>query len=307
MTGAPGDAPSRPQHAGPEAPAAEALNVHFHQLAGLRELARRGTLTEAAAALHVTQPALSQSLAQLERRVGVALLERDGRRRRLTEAGQELARFAEETLGRAAELQRWLLAHRAGESGTLRVGMIDAASLYFLPGTIREFRAAHPAVQLRLLVADSAALLRRLQGFELDLAFVVGPVEGEFESAAVAREPLHLYAPPGASEQPQQGAWVLYPAGSRTRTLIDEGLERLGMQPQVILESSNPEVLRQMVSLGLCWSVLPPGVAEDGAAPLAPYRREAVAERVLVGVRRRGAPPDERAEAFLGLARRAQR
>ena len=190
-----------PEVAGDDAPepigAIEAapLNVHMQQLAYLRAVERHGSLTEAARRLGVTQPALSQAIAQLERRLGAPLLERDGRRRRLTEAGLEVARFASEVLGRAAELREWLDELEAGGAGVLRIGMIDAASLYVLPKTVRAFRDASPGVQMQLIVDRSAVLLDRLARFELDVAFVVGPPPEGYRSSEVLSEPLYVYAP----------------------------------------------------------------------------------------------------------------
>ncbi len=282
-------------------PDAPPLNLHLQQLAYVRALERSGTLTEAARRLQVSQPALSQSLSQLERRLGVPLLERDGRRRQLTEAGREVARFAGETLARAGALRDWLDAYAEGREGTLRVGMIDAASLYALPTAIRGFRATHPEVQLELVVDRSGLLLERLARFELDLAFVVGPVAPEFDAVEVLNEPLYLYAPPGTTEEPSDGEWVLYPPGRQTRRIIDAGLAARGIWPRISLESDNPAVLGQMVALGLGWSVLPEGVVEGVSPELAASRREQIAERTLLAARRPQSPPDARAEAFLGL------
>lgn len=288
----------------PQGGPAEAIPIpfpfHAHQLAYLREVGRSATFTAAAERLGISQPALSQALAALERNLGVRLFERDGRRRVPTEAGAEAARFAAEVLGRAAELRSWIAGRRQGDAGSLAVGMIDAASLYLLPGTIGSFRTAHPGVELRLLVDTSEALMARLRRFEIDLAFVIGPAGDDLVSQAVRTEPLHIYAPPSAPGPAGSAAWALYPAGSHTRSLIDDGLRRLGITPRVMLESGNPEVLRQVVVLGLGWSVLPAAVAED--APLRAERRERVAERTLLGIRRSGAAPDARVEAFLGLA-----
>ena len=277
------------------------LNLHLQQLAYVRALERSGTLTEAARRLQVSQPALSQSLSQLERRLGVPLLERDGRRRQLTEAGREVARFAGETLARAGALRDWLDAYTEGREGTLRVGMIDAASLYALPAAIRAFRATHPEVQLELVVDRSGVLLERLARFELDLAFVVGPVAPEFDAVEVLSEPLYLYAPPGTTEEPSDGEWVLYPPGRQTRRIIDAGLAARGIWPRISLESDNPAVLGQMVALGLGWSVLPEGVVEGVSPELAASRRDQIAERTLLAARRAQSPPDARAEAFLRL------
>ncbi len=278
---------------------------HAHQLAYLREVERAPTFTAAAERLGISQPALSQALASLERHLGVPLFERDGRRRVLTEAGVEAARFASEVLGRAAALRSWIGARGQGDAGALAVGMIDAASLYLLPSTIGAYRAAHPAVDLRLLVDTSEALMERLRRFELDLAFVIAPAGEDLEALPVRTELLHIYAPanaPGASDDPADAEWALYPSGSHTRSLIDDGLRALGIIPRVTLESGNPEVLRQVVALGLGWSVLPGAVADEDVAAGHATRRERVAERTLLGVRRAGAAPDARVEAFLRLA-----
>lgn len=277
------------------------LNLHLHHLAYLREVERSGTFTAAARRLHVSQSALSQALAEFERRLGVPLFERDGRRRVLTEAGREAARFAAEVLGRATELRAWADARRAGASGSLVVGMIDAASLYVLPAAVAAFRAAHPAVSLRVVVDGSQSLLDRLMRFEVDLAVVVAPVAPAFAAVEVAREPLRLYGPPGIPAPGPDSEWVLYPSGSHTRAVIDAALAARRIAPRVILESSNPQVLRQLVALGLGWSVLPERVAEEGDVPLR-ASGEALGERTLVGLRRPGAAPDARAEAFLALA-----
>ncbi len=278
------------------------FSFNAQQLAYLREVARCGTLTAAAEALDVSQPALSQALAELERRLGVPLFERAGRRRVFTEPGAQVARFAEEVLGQAAELRAWLEAYSEGEGGTLSVGMVDAASLYVLPRAIERYREECASVQLRLKVDSSQVLLDQLRHFELDLAFVIGPVSDEFEAVPVRSEPLHIYAPPGVTGGPPRDAdWALYHAG-QTRTQIDEGLRWRGIHPNVVLESGNPEILRQVVALGLAWTVLPMEVAERGTPSLSSQRYEAIAERTLLGVRRAGSPADARVEAFLALA-----
>lgn len=296
-----------------DSPAGEPTLFHFRQLAYLREVARLQSFTRAAEALAVSQPALSQSLADLERRLGVALFERDGRLRRLTEEGRETLAFAERTLADLGALRERLDARRRGESGALRVGMIDAASLYVLPAVIRRYRQQYPDVELSLVVDTSTALVARLRSFDLDLVFVVAsPEDGDLRADEVLREPLHVYGPPGArTPLPPPGAeWVLYPAGSRTRAAIDAGLASIEVHPRIALESHNPEVLRQMAALGLGWTVLPLPVAQveagrgggdRGRGGLRLRQGPLVAERSLVGVRRRAENP--RVEAFLDLAR----
>jgi DNA-binding transcriptional LysR family regulator len=286
--------------------ASEIPNLTLQQLAYLREMDRSKTVTAAAQTLGISQPALSQALAEIERRLDVALFERRSRRLELTEAGRRTASFAEEVLGHAEALDRWLAAYRGGRAGSLRVGMIDAASLYVLPAAVRQFRDQHPDVELQLTVDRTAILLDQLRRSDLDLAFVVGPVPepfvaDDFVTTELRDEPLYLYGPPDDTD-PETGDWVLYPTGRQTRALIDEGFARRAIRPNVTLESDSPDVLRQLVDLGLGWSVLPEGVAEAGPRPLRRFNDEPIAQRTLLALRREGATTDPRVDAFLELA-----
>ncbi|MFC1611344.1 LysR family transcriptional regulator [Myxococcota bacterium] len=279
------------------------LNIHMQHLAYLREVTRCPTFTEAAKRLHISQPALSQALAELERRLGVTLFEKAGRARQLTAEGEEVAAFARTILSQGEDFERHLQLHRRGEGGVLRVGMIDAVALYVLPGVVRSFRRRYPEVELQLTVDTSAALLNGLETFDLEMAFVVGPVDAAISGERLLSEPMYIYAPRNNAGRPREAEWVLYPEESHTRALIDVGLARLDIVPHVTLESSNPQILRQMVVLGLGWTVLPAGVAERGPAPLERWRRRAVARRQLLSVRRESAPTDARVERFMEMVR----
>ena len=277
-------------------------SLHLQQLLYLREVDRHGSLTRAAEQLEMTQSALSHSLRQLERRLGVTLFDGAGRGRALSQDGREVLRFAERVLAEAADLDERLRGGLSGTRGRLVVGAVDAAALHVLPEAVRAYRRAHPGVQLTLAVESSSVLLRRLRAFELDLAFVIGPVEEELAPTEIRRDPLHIYAPPGPWQELDEAEWILYPAGSRTRRIIDEGLARLGISPRVSIESNNPEVLRQLVSLGFGWSVLPPAVAEsDGGRKMEYARGVQVAELPLIAARPPSRASEPRAHAFTRL------
>jgi len=285
----------------------ESVNVHFQQLAYLREIARGGTWSEAAKRLHISQPALSQAMSELERRLEVPLFDTVGRRRVLSAEGEELLAFAERSLDDLSEVVERLRAGAAGEGGRLRVGMIDAASLYILPGAIREHRRKHRSVRLLLTVAASSELLERLHHHELDLAFITGPHdESGFDSETLLEEKLHIYGPKGARLESDVD-WVLYPRGSHTRQFIDAALAERSILPRVVLESGNPQVLRQMVSLGFGWSVLPEGVVHGAARECVRHGRQAVASREIQAVYRSGRREEPRLAAFLQLARQRAR
>ena len=139
---------------------------------------------------------------------------------------------------------------------------------------------------------------RAIRAFELDLAFVIGPVEDDLAPTEIRRDPLHIYAPPGPWQELDEAEWVLDPAGS----LIDEGLARLGISPRVTIEGNNPEVLRQLVSLGFGWSVLPPAVAESGEGRKMEYARGVqVTELPLIAARPPRRASEPRADAYTRL------
>jgi len=286
-------------------PAKLPLNLHLQHLVYFREVQRRGGISEAARALSVSQPALSQALSEMEKRLGVALYEREGRKRHLTAAGEEFLRFAQEVLERAEEVERRLQDRRQGRSGVLRVGMIDAASLYVLPATMQAFRAKRPEVDLALTVAPSEQLLHALRHYQLDLAIAVGPRNDPgFSAVRIRREPLLIYAPPGSRGRKLQDCeWILYPPHSRTRAVIDAALSEKGITPRITLESGSPEVLRQLVSLGLGYSVLPEKVAEGASRSLRRVFKTPLAYRELLAFRRKNAPFDALAEEFTEMAR----
>ena len=289
--------------------------INFRSLRYLQEVERSGSFTDAAYALRISQPALSQSLAELSKRLGASLFRKEGRRRVLTEGGCRTVRYADRVIGQTADLLLWLERWEKGEAGLLRVGMIDTACLYTVPAGLSRLREEHSEIDLRLVVDDSAALLSMLDEYQLDLAFTVGPAGEGFDSAPIAAEPMYIYSPPrfppleaggGGIGQAAPEGWALFPSQSRTRRLVDQGLVGLGIQPQAALESANPTVLRQMAVLGYARTVLPKQVAESGGAASILVEGPLVAQRSIEGVWRSDEDLDPRARKLIRLVQRAQ-
>ncbi|MYI56182.1 MAG: LysR family transcriptional regulator, partial [Acidimicrobiia bacterium] len=269
------------------------------------KVAELSSFTEAARTFGISQPALSQSLSQLEQRLGVVLFEQDGRRRRLTEAGRMAADFAAEVLGRTGELETWIRSQQHGDAGRLRIGLTDAATLYLLPDALMIFRETHPGVEMQLVVDSTSALCDLLARYELDLVFAVGPPPEGLIGEALGTEELRVYArrSDGTADPSAAGVeWALPPAGSRTRALIEAGLADRGIEAVVTLTSQNPDVLRQVAAVGLAWTVLPEAVGGNDPE-LVDVLGEAVAHRPLAMMRRESAPEDARVAALSRLAR----
>lgn len=283
-------------------------NLTVQQLEYLVAVADAPTWSVAAAAVGVTPSALSQGLAELERRLGLPLFERDGRRRVLAVAATPVLAHAREVLARTTDLARYTHQLREGRGGSLRVGMIDAAAVEHFSDTLRQFRARRPDLDLRLTVTSSAALLDQLRRAELDLVVCVEP-PGLVESLVttpLTTEPLFVHAPDLSAldrPPPEWGPWVTFPTGAHTRLVIQQALRRVGAHFDVVAESHQPEVLREMVRVGLGWTVLPPVVSGRSTAGAAVG--QPIAHRRLVVARRAEAVPNPAGDALEQALRRA--
>ena len=281
-------------------------NVTVQQLEYLVAAAHEPTFARAAAAVGVSPSALSQGLAELERRVGVPLFEAAGRGRVLAADAEEVVRYAERVLADTGELARWVEERRTGRTGPLRVGMIDVAAVDHFTEPLRGFRRERPDVELRLTVAPSGEVLDQLERGALDLAVCVAPEPDDARAVTPLRdEPLAVYAPPGVKvgPPPRWGPWVTFPAGSRTRAIVADALRAAGARFEVVAESHQPEVLAEMVRLGVGWTVLPVVQAERGPDPLKRAVRGELARRSLVAVQRTDRAPSPAADALVAALR----
>ena len=267
-------------------------DLSIRQLEYLVAVADADTFALAAERVGVSPSALSQGLAEFERRIGVPLFDREGRRRVLRNDARPVLDHARQVVALTADLTEWAQRTRSGDHGRLRLGMIDASAVQHHGEALRRFRAEHPGLRIHLRVAPSGELLRDLVDGTLDLAVCVEPPESVrgVGTEPLLSEDLSVYAPDGR-RQPGPGAgwgpWVLFPRGAHTRAVAETALRRRGAPLDVVAESHQPEVLCEMVRLGLGWSVLPTVQAEWGDRPLTGCG--VLARRRLVTARRSGA------------------
>lgn len=257
---------------------------------------RHDTWADGAASLGVTPSALSQGIAELERRLGLPLFERRGRRRVLDDRAAPVVDYADRVLAATADLARWTERRRSGGVGRLRVGLIDVAAVDYFPAAIRSFRAEHPELDLLIRVAPTSTLLDGLVAGDLDVAITVEPVTPRTDVAfdVVMTEELAVFGPPeaGGASVEAWGPWLTFPDGSHTRRLILRALADLGASTEVVAESHQPDVLRSMVELGMGWTVLPTVQAGGGDRPLSRHGDGPLLRRRLVAARRADALDD---------------
>lgn len=249
-------------------------DLSIRQLEYLIAVAEENTWADASDAVGVTPSALSQGLAELERRVGVTLFDRVGRRRILHPNAEILLDHARQVISLTSDLAKWSDRMRNADEGTIRIGMIDIAAVNYFQGVLKDFRNDRPSLNFHLKVSPSRPLVDALRGGQLDLIVCIEPEEkiNGIEIEPLLTETLSIYRPGGGPLGPpsEWGPWVLFPESSNTRKIISAALKERGSSVNVVADSPQPEVLKEMVNLGIGWTVLPNVQAEAGPRPLVP-------------------------------------
>jgi DNA-binding transcriptional LysR family regulator len=163
-------------------------------------VAEAENVTRAALKLHVSQPALSRQIRDLEDELGFALLQRDGKSVRLTEAGRTFLSESRAVLQRAEEAIASARATATGGGGELHVGYAPSLTARILPPALRSFQAAFPKVRVKLHDLSTEEMLTQLRQEKLHLAFLVRPTAAMLRGlrfAEVAREQMRLAVAPG--------------------------------------------------------------------------------------------------------------
>ncbi len=237
-------------------------------------MAERQHVTRAAQALNLAQSAASSAVAALEVRFATKLFNRVGRGIELTEAGRLFLAEAKAVLARA-EAAELALAEIGGlRRGTLAVQASQTIASYWLPRHLVAFRRAHPGIEVRLSVGNTAQVAAAVHQGEAELGFVEGAVnDPELFSATVAHDqlvlvvgPEHRWARAGriAPHELPASEWVLREPGSGTRSAFEAALDGFGLALaalDVALELPTNEAVRAAVEAGMGATVISASVA----------------------------------------------
>lgn len=237
-------------------------------------VAERQHVTRAAEALNLAQSAASAAIAALEARHGAKLFHRVGRGIVLTEAGALFLGEARAVLARA-EAAELVLSELGGlKRGTLSVQASQTIASYWLPRYLVAFRRAHPGIDIRLTVGNTAQVAAAVHDGAAELGFV----EGVIDDAAlvierVARDQLivvvgpdHAWSTIGRLEPGRviESEWVLREPGSGTRSVFEAALQGLGVPAamlRVVLELPSNEAVRSAVEAGMGATAISASVA----------------------------------------------
>ena len=277
------------------------------------EIHRRGSVSQAADALFVTQPTLTARLKGLERELEAVLFIRSGRGMRLSEAGRAYLPYAERTLD-AARAGRRLLAELArGESGHLALGAAPAVGTYVLPRILTQFRRTHPKVALAVRTGHSEEVLELVlrEQVEIGLGRALRHPDVEAiplyeDELVLVVDPTHRFAQAGAvgTEEISEVQLILFDRTSSYHRLTNEFFRGAGAVPRAVMELDNIDAAKKMVEQGLGVALLPhtavAGELEAGALRAVRLSDAPALRREIVIFRRRDAGAASGAlEAFL--------
>ncbi len=232
----------------------------LRQLDIFAAVARSQSLTRAAAEVHLTQPAVSMQVKQLEEALGLPLFEPEGRGIRLTEAGREFAGHVEDVLERVQNLDDLAARWRGVRTGRIRLGVVSTAK-YFVPRLLGQFLRSHPGVDFRLSVHNREEILQELRGNTVDLVIMGRPPEGiDCEATPFAPNLLGIVAAP---EHPfsrrrrlelselQNERFIVREPGSGTRAAMERVFAQHRTRFLTSMEMASNETIKQAVIAGL--------------------------------------------------------
>ena len=238
----------------------------------LREVAARGSFSEAAEALSYTQSAVSQAVAALEAELGVTLIERDRGAIRATVAGAALTDRADGILAQLEVAEEEVAAIAGARGGRLRMASFPTAGAALMPLAIATFRAAHPAVELSLAEGEPEEIVPRLRTGEFDVVLVYEfQGVGERLGAGVRRfelleDPMRLALPAGHSLADRESvslgdlaaeSWVQTAERSPCARHVVRSCHRAGFEPNVTFESDDYQTVQGLVAAGVGVALIP--------------------------------------------------
>lgn len=251
------------------------ISISPRQLEVFAHIAATGSVRAAAEAVHLSQPAVSMALAELERLLGKRLFDRIGRRLVLNEHGMALLPRAQEVLDRMRDLPRHATGATVALVGDLRIGASNTVGNYLVGDLLGGFTRSHPGVALHLAIANTEAIVADVRRFALDVGCVEGAVpHADIEMIPWREDRLVVCVRPDhplarrrrlAAKDFRAARWILRERGSATRALAERALSRLPAAAGV-LELGQSEAIKQAVIAGLGIACLPEAATGDARA-----------------------------------------
>ncbi len=241
-------------------------NASLRQLRVFAAAAKHRSFGKAAEELHLTPPAVSMQIRELEEQVGLPLFDRSGRQVALTVTGEYLLVYVRKVLATLKDAEDAIARFRGLQTGRVAVGMVSTAK-YFVPRMLAQFRREHPAIEVKLAVGGNREqLVALLQANEVDLA-IMGRPPRELATRAepFAVHPHAVVTPPdhplargehAPASRLNDYEFIIRETGSGTRAAMEKYFADFRLQPRVAMEMSSNETIKQAVMAGMGISFL---------------------------------------------------
>ena len=241
--------------------------MDLRQLEILQAIAETGSFTACGRKLRVSQSAISRQIAMLEEELGEALFLRVGRHVRMTPAAESLVQLGQRVFEDVRDTVEGITDRSRTMRGTLRLAGGMTVCLYVFPPLLQHMKRVHPHLDIRVTVATAARSVDEIRAGRHDAGLLTLPVEeSDLETVPVLREELLLLTMPThrlarqAVVRPQDLAgepFILFEPGSATRRVIDSLFVTEQIEPVVVMDTENVEIIKAMVKTGLGISIVP--------------------------------------------------
>jgi DNA-binding transcriptional LysR family regulator len=243
--------------------------VDLRQLEILQAIAETGSFTACGRKLHVSQSAISRQILLLEEELGEPLFLRVGRQVRMTPAAEALVQLGQRVFQDVRETVGSITDRTGALRGTLRLTGGMTVCLYVFPPLLKHLKRVHPQLDLRLTVATAGRSVEEIRAGRIDVGLLTLPVEeSDLVTVPVMREELLLVTMPthplaGTRKkrvQPEDLSgqpFVLFEPGSATRRVIDSFFVTEKIEPTIVMDTENVEIIKAMVKTGLGISIVP--------------------------------------------------
>jgi DNA-binding transcriptional LysR family regulator len=241
--------------------------MDLRQLEVIRAIAETGSFTAAGEKLHVSQSAISRQVLLLEDELGEPVFHRVGRRVRITPAGDSLLQLSHRVFQDLEDTIAGISDRQESLKGTLRLVGGMTVCLYVFPTLLTEIRRVHPNLDLKITAGSTDRCIAQLRAGTAELGMLTLPIDvPDLVSVPVLQEELLLVgdakhplarkrkiAPSDLAHQP----FVLFETGSNTRRVVDEFFVKENIEPNIVMETENVEILKAMVKAGLGITIIP--------------------------------------------------
>jgi len=247
--------------------------MNFNQLKAFYYTVKCGSLSAAAEALYITQPAVTKQIQQLQTAYGVKLLNRFGKKMVPTDAGEVLFDFADKIFQFESQAEESLRDFQQRKSGRLRIHASESFGAYYLPHIINLFRKKYPKVRVSVNIFPNREIIENTVKLENDMGFISYPFEHKkLVVQEVLEDRLVLIVPPSHPFsrkkllEPRQlngQPVIMHEKGSASREIVDEFARRNNLSVSISLELSNNEAIKRAVEEGIGLSLISEHVVNE--------------------------------------------